>query len=321
MKGWSRRIAGAALVALAGTMLSGTAVARSRSGGVKGLMELLTGDHHLFVGTVDSVTLVPHVPSGPCSHGGVGGRQIVELAIRSEEVLFGAGIRHRQVIHQDLLGSPQVSRGDRVLVWGNRSCANGWNLWTWLMKIDGTGLIASRGRVSNGNRVTVAPGSDYHSDYVVPWAQAHGREPTLQDVRDSVKAMSARLLDRPFLSPDGFVLVVVEESVVVPPDTLVLRCRLLEHIAGREGEAPGTLRFVPRRHQRFAKAEVGDSLLVPFDEIHRGPVRTYSTGPDYFVVDHGFLPGLGVDFSRLMERYEARDGGFNLRAMIQESAK
>jgi len=263
--------------------------------------ELWSGVHVLFVGRIDDMRTVPYAPSGSCAAGITPGT-IMEVEVHVEEMLRGAGVRAVQVIHHDRsIDDSALSPGDRVLVWGQRTCADDWHLWAWAVGLEEGDSL----RWSHGLR-----------DYVRPWVESHRRKPTLQDVRESVQRRASRHPESAFRKAEGFDLVRVEERVVWQDSVIVVRCQALEHLAGRKAEPPTHVRFTPPPGIWRAVFAIGDTLLVPLHGGIDGGERRFATSPEFFVVEDGYLAGLGVWLDRFLNRFEAGPQGYRLVPMV-----
>jgi hypothetical protein len=263
--------------------------------------ELWSGVHVLLVGTIHSMDTLRYVPSGSCAAGTTPGT-IIEIEVRVEELLRGAGVHAVQIIHHDRsMDDAALSPGDRVLVWGQRTCADDWQLWAWAVGLDeGDSLKWSHDL----------------EDFVRPWVESHQRKPTLRDVRESVQRVASRHPESAFRQTDGFDLVRVEERIVWQDSLIVVRCRPLEHMAGRQGEPPTQLRFTPPPGIWKAGFAIGDTLLVPMDRANDGRERRFATSPEFLVVQDGYLAGLGVGLDRVLDRFEAGPQGYRLVPMV-----
>jgi hypothetical protein len=263
--------------------------------------ELWSGVHVLFVGKIDYLRTVPYLPSGSCAEGITPG-SITEIEVRVEELLRGAGVHAVQIIrHDPSRDDSALSRGDRVLVYGQRTCADDWHLWA--------GAVG----VAEGDSLKW---NDGLRDYVQPWVESHQRKPTLRDVRESVQHRASRHPESAFRQADGFDLVRVEERIVWQDSLIVVGCRALEHLAGRQGEPPTRIRFTPPPGIWVAGFSIGDTLLVPLGRRNDGGERRFATSPEFFVVEDGYLAGLGVWLDRFLDRFEAGPQGYRLIPMV-----
>lgn len=108
------------------------------------LIEFLTYQPELFIGTIEYVAEVPYKPSGPCANG-VTPSNVGEVVIRPTRVLHGAGIGRLEPVRLNASFLDQsLVPGARVLAFGNRTCADDWRIWGEVALLDSLGEIHFR---------------------------------------------------------------------------------------------------------------------------------------------------------------------------------
>ena len=267
-------------------------------GGAPDFVEHVTSLHHLFIARIDAVREIRYVPYGPCAEG-KGAGMVTEVELRPLEILYGAGIGGVEVVrHFRNRDDTYLVPGETVLVWTNRTCQDAWTRWGRMAIFDSTGKVQSTPELR---------------DFL------KGTSPDLDDVRRHVRRVESRLPITPFMAPAGFDLVVTEgRAPRGDADTAIYYCRRIAHFGGTVSESPTALQFRYPSRMHSTSVHVGDTLLVPFSPGNQGPLRTFETNTEYFRVESGYLPALGIELDHFLDRYSRHEGGFELRSRREE---
>jgi hypothetical protein len=291
--------------------------ASGMAGGPSDLLEVLNMREQLFVGVVESSPEVDYVPSGSCAEG-LRGERIGELVVRVTEVLHGAGIRPLEPVRN--FHRMRAPVGTRVLVGAARTCADDWRLWGTVYFVGEDDTL----RLSPPRIAPAAPGVIEEvvssNDRYPYWVHDHGRRPTLTEVRTRPRGVNDRNPSRPFVDIRTLHSVRVIGMTRVAPSSIEFTCQPLAQLLGGMGAGPTRLRFdlPPGAGNRFVGT--GDTLVVPGDESHAGETRTYSYGAEFFLVEDGFLPGLGVPLAQVAEVFESAGPRMRLKRMLDAPA-
>jgi hypothetical protein len=228
-----------------------------------------------------------------------------DVTVTVEHVLHGGGIRpHERVRSYDVPGTLALEVGATVLVSANRVCENDWGLWGSIIPVDASGALI---------RSANSPGRH------AKWKSSGGSPPTLRGLQSLSPDLASRVPDVHFKKLNSLVLVEVLKKTPRTKQSFDVECRLLSRLVGPTMIEPTVLHFVTPEDGPCLGIGVGDSLIVPVQRADTGSELTFRTCPDYFRVQRGYLPGLGVALEKVTSRLVRSSGEYAIQSSVPGS--
>ena len=289
---------GAALAVLLASLFAPNAGASRIAGAPTDFKDYVPTFDAVFIGHVDTVSIVKWPDDTPCARG-LGPFDAIRWIVRVEETLQGSGLHQSEVVFGSTgMSGYQAKPGQRVLAFGNRACSSNWQLWGYAFSLEGDTVLTDCSYFDNSERLSIRH----------PWDSLWN---LLRPLRDRPHANTASVFD----GFDGLGLFVATARLGGDRNTFEVSGRWIGSIVGPAPADTVRLRFHPMPGWG-APISPGDTLVVPWTGTAPARTLTFEVSPRAFQVENGVATMFGRPLEAIPATIVRRDERYRIPPIV-----